>query len=84
MFGHKREEDYYEILEFSLTLFSGSLSAHSVAGGSTQGQLMTLLSSSLPSFQAPFWNYKIKIIVFINFFKNPISFENFKRTIDKL
>lgn len=43
-----------------LTLFSGSLSAHTVAGGANQGQLMTIISSSLPSFQAPFWNYKIK------------------------
>jgi len=43
-----------------LTLFSGSLSSHTVAAGATQGRLMGIISSSLPVFNAPFWNYKIK------------------------
>jgi hypothetical protein len=47
-------------IQTPLTLFSGSLSAHTVAAGANQGQLMTIISSSLPSFREPFWNYKIK------------------------
>jgi hypothetical protein len=43
-----------------LTLFSGSLSAHTAGSGSTQGQLMAIISSSIPAFQSAFWNYKIK------------------------
>jgi hypothetical protein len=49
-----------QTIETPLTLFSGSLSAHTVAGGATQGQLMTIISSSLPKYNPPFWNYKIK------------------------
>lgn len=47
-------------IQTPLTLFSGSLSSHIVAGGSTQGQLMSIISSSIPAYQAAFWNYKIK------------------------
>jgi hypothetical protein len=47
-------------IQTPLTLYSGSLSAHTVASGATQGQLMTIISSSLPAYQSAFWNYKIK------------------------
>lgn len=43
-----------------LTLYSGSLSAHTAGAGATQGQLMAIISSSIPSYQSSFWNYKIK------------------------
>jgi len=49
-----------QTIQTPLTLFSGSISAHTVAAGSTQGQLMTIISSSIPAYQAAFWNYKIK------------------------
>jgi hypothetical protein len=49
-----------QTIQTPLTLFSGSLSAHTVGSGATQGQLMTIISSSLPTFQGAFWNYKIK------------------------
>jgi len=49
-----------QTIQTPLTLFSGSLSAHTVGSGATQGQLMTIISSSIPAYQSAFWNYKIK------------------------
>ena len=43
-----------------LTLFSGSMTAHTVPAGATQGQLIGLLTSSIPSYNPAFWSYKIK------------------------
>lgn len=43
-----------------LTLFSGSMTAYTVPAGVTQGQLIGLLTSSVPSYNPAFWSYKIK------------------------